>query len=67
MMSALVLPGNPLSGEPPDAMKHVRWSERGGCKVAPYSLQGVAERKQSVSCADFAVPVLNQALLVPMG
>ena len=27
-----------LFGEPPDAIKHVRWCERGGCKVAPYSI-----------------------------
>jgi hypothetical protein len=37
-MSALALPCNPFLGEPVDAIKHVRWCERGGCKVAPYSI-----------------------------
>ncbi len=42
-MSALVLPCNPFLGEPPDAIKHVRWCERGRLQSRPYStLRGTA-------------------------
>jgi hypothetical protein len=34
-MSALVLPCNPFLGEPPDAIKHVRWCERGRLQSRP--------------------------------
>jgi len=34
-MSALVLPGNLFFGEPPDAIKHVRWCERGRLQSRP--------------------------------
>ena len=34
-MSALVLPCSPFLGELPDAMKHVRWCERGRLQSLP--------------------------------